>query len=55
MRSCFLYISYFIPSFCRYAQQEGAVGGDGGGKAVFEGAQLLPGPNWGVVMFMESI
>ena len=39
MRSCFLYISYFIPSFCRYAKQEGAMGGDGDGKAVLEGAQ----------------
>ena len=39
MRSCFLYISYFIPSFCRYAKQEGTVGGDGGGEAVFEGTQ----------------
>lgn len=39
MRSCFLYISYFIPSLCRYAKQECAVGGDGGGEAVFEGTQ----------------
>lgn len=39
MRSCSLYISYFIPSFCRYAKQEGAVGGDGGGEAVFESTQ----------------
>ena len=45
MRSCFLYISYFIPSFCRYAKQKGAVGGDGGGEAVFEGTQLLSRPN----------
>lgn len=45
MRSCSLYISYFIPSFCRYAKQEGTVGGDGGGETVFEGTQRLAGPN----------